>query len=91
MAVMTLRDIPEDLQEFLKADAAANHRSLNKQVIAALDEYRAMKLGQAGQRKTPAQKRAAADRILAAIQNNITPDTRSADDILGYDAQGLPS
>lgn len=91
MAVITLRDIPDDLQEFLKADAAANHRSLNKQVITALDEYRALRLQQAAVKKTPAEKRAAAAKILASIRKNMILDSRSADEILGYNEHGLPS
>ena len=90
MAVITVRDLPDDLQEFLKADAAANHRSLNKQVISALDEYRTLKLGQAPGKKTPEEKRRAVDKILASIQKKMTRDTRTADEIFGYDENGLP-
>ena len=36
MASLTLKDVPEDLHEALKAEAAAHGRSLNKEVIQRL-------------------------------------------------------
>ena len=36
MASLTLKDVPEDLHESLKAEAAAHGRSLNKEVIQRL-------------------------------------------------------
>jgi plasmid stability protein len=44
MRVMTVRDVPEDLMEFLRADALLHHRSVNKQVIVILEAYRARRL-----------------------------------------------
>jgi plasmid stability protein len=37
---MSLRDIPEPLHQWLQNRARANHRSLNREVIALLDEAR---------------------------------------------------
>ncbi|HPA52707.1 MAG TPA: Arc family DNA-binding protein [Thermoanaerobaculia bacterium] len=36
MPSLTIRDIPEDLHEKLKADAAAQGRSLNKEILIRL-------------------------------------------------------
>ena len=92
MAALTLRDIPEYLQDFLRMDAAANHRSLNKQAIVALDEYRKMRLQAApARRKTPEEKRAVTDKIAAEFAALPVLDNRSADEILGYDENGLPT
>ncbi|MGF1548766.1 MAG: Arc family DNA-binding protein, partial [Thiotrichales bacterium] len=33
---MTLRDLPDDLHDWIKQQAAAHHRSVNKEVIALL-------------------------------------------------------
>ncbi len=90
MSVMTLREIPDDLQEFLRADAAANHRSMNKQVIVALDEYRARRLAEQPRRLTLEEKLARTREIQKEIAALPVLDTRSADEILGYDQWGLP-
>jgi plasmid stability protein len=89
MAVMTLREIPDDLQEFLRADAAANHRSMNKQVIVVLDEYRSQRLAA---QKTPLsveEKIALIRGIQASAKRHMLTDNRSDDEIVGYDANGL--
>jgi plasmid stability protein len=51
MSVMTIRDIPDDLMDFLRTDAAENHRSMNKQVIVILEEYRARRLAEQAKQK----------------------------------------
>lgn len=90
MGVMTVRDIPDDLQAFLKADAAANHRSVNRQVIAALHEYRERKRAAAPAR-TAEERRALIDRIVESARRNRTHDPRTDDELIGYDEHGLPS
>lgn len=37
-AAITLKNIPDDIYERLKASAAAHHRSLNKEAIACLEQ-----------------------------------------------------
>ena len=91
MAAMTLREMPEDLQEFLRADAAANHRSMNKQVIVVLDEYRARRLAEQTRKLTVDEKLAAVRQIQAEIKREIVHDPRTDDEILGYDEFGLPT
>jgi plasmid stability protein len=89
MNAVTLRDLPEDLHAFLKADAAANHRSFNKQVIVALDSYRSSLAPQVKPRLTPEQKRARIREIQALIRAEMIHDPRTDDEIIGYDENGL--
>lgn len=88
MGTMTVRELPEDLQAFLKADAAANQRSVNKQVIVALQSYRDAKLAQVPGVTTPEEKIAAMNRIRANIQREMVHDPRTDDEIIGYNKQG---
>ena len=88
MASLTVRELPDDLQAFLKADASANQRSVNKQVIVALQAYRDARMAQASRATTPDEKIAAMALIRANIQREMTPDPRTADDILGYNEFG---
>ncbi len=91
MSAVTLRDLPEDLHAFLKADAAANHRSFNKQVIVALDSYRNSANHQEKIKLTPEQKIARTREIQAQIRAEMIHDPRTDDEILGYDENGLPT
>jgi plasmid stability protein len=88
MSTMTVRELPDDLQEFLKADAAANHRSVNKQVIVVLQEYRDARLAAQKPKKTPEEKIAAVRRIQDEIQRVMIHDSRTTDEILGYNKHG---
>lgn len=91
MAVITIRELPDDLQEFLKIDAAKNHRSVNKQVIVALDDYRARKQAEQKPMLTPQEKLAKVREIQTEFAALPVLDPRTSDEILGYDAQGLPT
>ena len=88
MSTITVRELPDDLQAFLKADAAANQRSVNKQVIVALQAYRDAKLAQVPRATTPDEKMAAMNRIRASIQREMVPDPRTDDEIIGYNEHG---
>ena len=88
MSTMTVRELPDDLQAFLKADASANQRSVNKQVIVALQAYRDTKLAQTPKPSTPEEKIAAMNLIRARIQEKIKSDPRTDDEILGYNEFG---
>lgn len=85
MADMTLRDVPDDLRMWLEQQAEVHRRAVNKEVIALLEEIRV--------RKPPSRPRLSFDEIMeigrrcAALP---TLDVRPEDDILGYDAHGLP-
>ena len=85
MPNVTLRDVPADLHSWLKQRAAAHHRSVNKEVIALLEDVR----GEAG----PSARRASALEIMEiARRASALPlrDRRSEDEILGYGSDGLP-
>jgi plasmid stability protein len=83
---MTLRDLPEDLHEWLKRQAEAHHRSVNKEVIALLDSLRTPP-----QRAlTTEEKRARIEEISRHSAALPVLDRRSEDDILGYGENGLP-
>ena len=88
MSTMTVRELPDDLQAFLKADAAANQRSVNKQVIVALQAYRDAKLAQVPKVSTPEEKMAAMNLIRAKIQLEMVHDPRTDDEIIGYNEHG---
>ena len=88
MSTMTVRELPSDLQAFLKADAAANQRSMNKQVIVALQEYREAKQAAVMRPKTPEEKMAAMRIIQAEIAKVVVHDGRTDDEIIGYNEFG---
>ena len=88
MSTMTVRELPDDLQAFLKADAAANQRSMNKQVIVALQEYRDSKQATAMRPTTPEEKVAAMNKIRAEIALVVVRDGRTDDEIIGYNEFG---
>ena len=88
MTTMTVREMPEDLQDFLKADAVANQRSVNKQVIVALQAYRDAKLAQVPRATTPEEKMAAIRVIQAKIARVVKHDPRTDNEILGYNEFG---
>lgn len=86
MPNLTLRDIPVGLHAWLRQQATTHHRSLNKEIVALLEEAR----GSANS----CVARATVEEILeigrraAAIP---VRDRRSEDEILGYDKDGLPN
>ena len=92
MTALTLR-LPEPLQNRLKQSAQINHRSVNKQAVVLLEQ------ALAAQTVVPAtipanvfNQRVAA---LMAIGKSFAAlpvlDTRTDDEILGYDDNGLPT
>lgn len=91
MHALTLRNIPADLFAFLRQEAATHHRSLNRQAIAALDTYRRNQLKANLEPIAAVQKREQISLRLASIHNAIkrSNNTQTADEILGFDAQGL--
>ena len=92
MNALTLR-LPETLQNRLKQSAQINHRSVNKQAVMLLEQALAtQKLVPAALPADVISQRTAA---LMAIGKafSILPvlDSRSDDEILGYDDYGLPT
>jgi len=85
MPSMTLRDVPEELHAWLKQQARAHHRSVNKEAIALLEGLRG-ETPRPGQRATVDEIMAIAERVARAP----ILDQRSAEGIIGYDENGLP-
>jgi plasmid stability protein len=85
MPTMTLRDVPVELHAWLKQQARAHHRSVNKEAIVLLDRLR-------GEAPTVRQRITAEEIMAIACRVAQAPvlDDRSADEILGYDDNGLP-
>lgn len=85
MPTLVLRNVPEDLHVRLKTVAAAHHRSMTQEAIHVLGAA----LGAAPARKPPDTAE-----TLAWLEGEVWPrlatDTRTADEIIGYDADGLP-
>lgn len=85
MATLTIRDIPDELHGWLKQQAEAHHRSVNKEVIAALESLR----GQG----VPAQAKPTVEEIMSIAHHfSSLPvlDDRTDDEIIGYDENGIP-
>lgn len=80
MATLTLRDVSDDLHRWLKEQAAAHHRSLNKEVIVQLESLRRPAPTVADSGKRLEDIRAIARR---SVKLRIR-DTRSEEEILGY-------
>ncbi len=89
MSTITLR-LPERLQTRLQSVALANHRSVNKQVAVLLEQAL-----EAAQPAEPSFDATARYDSLMAIgrQYSALPvlDTRSDNDLLGYNEHGLPT
>jgi plasmid stability protein len=87
MSILTLRNIPQDLHDWLKRQAEAHHRSVNKEIIVLLESSR--KQPQANPAKLGAADILALGRECAALP---VRDKRPADEILGYAEHplGLP-
>ncbi len=88
MATMTVREVPDELHRWLKQQAEMHHRSVNKEVIALLEKLRGKPEEIA---ELTADERFAAmmeiSRRCAALPEL---DPRSADEIVGYDENGIP-
>lgn len=87
MNTITLR-LPEVLQARLQSVAAANHRSLNKQATVLLEQAL-----QITPTSIDADAKTRFDALMSIVQKaRIEPvlDTRTDNEIIGYDDNGLP-
>jgi plasmid stability protein len=86
MPDLTLRDVPRELHRWLKQQAEAHHRSVNKEVVALLEDLRA---------GTPPPARKPSVEALKEISRQCAAlpdlDQRSPEEIIGYDERGLPA
>ena len=92
MNALTLR-LPETLQNRLKQSAQINHRSVNKQAVVLLEQALATQpLAPAALPADVIDQRTA---VLMAIGKAFAAlpvlDSRSDEEILGYDDDGLPT
>lgn len=87
MSTLTLRDMPEDLHAWLKRQAEAHHRSVNKEIIVLLETSRNPAPSKPA--KPGVEDILAIGRECAALP---VRDGRAADEILGYTEHpfGLP-
>jgi plasmid stability protein len=88
MANLTLRDVPEPLHGWLKQQAKRHRRSVNKEVIELLEGVQRGRTVPASE--NPEIKRAAIMDISRHCAALPVLDARPEEDILGYDANGIP-
>ncbi len=92
MTALTLR-LPESLQNRLKQSAQINHRSINKQAVVLLEQALATptKAPVAVPTDVIRQRTAALMAIGKAFAALPVLDSRTDDEIMGYDDYGLPT
>lgn len=80
-----IKQMPDELKAWITQEALRNQRSMNKEALVLLEAARAQRAG---------RTRADANSIEALlVQFRALPDLdrRTADEILGYDENGLPT
>ena len=82
---MLIKQMPDDLKAWIAAEARRHHRSMNKESLMLLETARAQRVGR------PRADEGDIDVVLARFRALPELDRRSADEILGYDANGLPA
>lgn len=85
MADLTIRGLPDELHQQLKQLADAHHRSVNRETIALIERAMAGSLSEK-------PRLSAAEIIVKAQRFASLPvlDGRGVDELIGYDANGLP-
>lgn len=79
-----IKQLPDDLKDWLAAEARRHHRSMNKEAVALLEAARAQRSG------PPHATAGDIHALLARFRALPDLDNRTADEILGYDDNGLP-
>ena len=85
MATLVLSDIPDDLYQRLSETASAQQRSVQQQALALLRE--------ALPPAPPSAPKPTWEGFAAEMRNfwaRLPADSRTADEIIGYDEHGLP-
>lgn len=85
MASLLIKDLPEDIHRWIKAEAAKNHRSMTRQIVYLLDVAR-----RGSGTRRPSAKAEDLLNIGQRCARLPDQDSRDANAILGYDADGLP-
>ncbi|MBK1716890.1 FitA-like ribbon-helix-helix domain-containing protein [Thiocystis violacea] len=89
MPTITLRDVPEPLHQRLQQQARQHHRSIDREVMVLLETLLDGPVTPAT--PTREERRAAMLRISRRCATAPEQDPRSADEIIGYDANGWPA
>lgn len=84
-AVMTIKQVPDDLKRFWAEEAKRHDRSMNKEVLRLLEEERARREAAKVPSKDIDSIKAAARRL----QSFALVDQRAINEIL-YDEEGMP-
>lgn len=82
---MLIKQMPDDLKAWIAAEARRHHRSMNKESLMLLETVRAQRVGR------PRAEKGEIEVMLARFRALPDIDRRTADEILGYDANGLPA
>ena len=90
MSTLSLRDVPDELHQWLKQQAGVNRRSLNREVIQQLDSLR-LQATSAAQRDGPAARLVMIRAIAQASARLAVHDARPEAEILGLGPDGLPA
>ncbi len=85
MADLTIRGLPDEIHRYLKRQAELNHRSINRETIVLIE--RAMKGDATARPRLTAAEVLAKARRFADLP---VADGRHPDELIGYDADGLP-
>jgi antitoxin VapB len=85
MADLTIRRLPDELHQQIKQLAGAHHRSVNREMIAFIERAMAGSLNE--KPRMPAAEVITLAKRFASLP---VQDSRSPDELIGYDADGLP-
>ncbi len=88
MKALTLKGVPNDLYNWLQQQAEAHQQSINDEVITLLENLR--DTSDHRLEISPDEKFAAILEISRRCSALPQLDTRSADEIVGYDQNGVP-
>ena len=83
-ANMLIKQMPDELKTWIADEARRHRRSMNKEALALLETARAQRAGR------PQLAAGNVDALLARFRALPDLDRRTADEILGYDDNGLP-
>ena len=90
MSTLSLRDVPDELHQWLKQQAGVNRRSLNREVIQQLDALR-LQAKSAAPLDGSAARLARIRAIAQASARLAVHDARPEAEILGLGPDGLPA
>lgn len=85
MATLVLRNVPDDLYQRLKETAAEHHRSMTQEAIITLKDALVAEPQTA---PTPSWEAFALE--MKEFWERLPADSRTPDEIIGYDEHGLP-